>query len=173
MDQPDRSLFAAFDILYGLMQGLGMELEQHIMGSQPNIFELLINCMKHPYAAVRQSGYALVGGMSKNCFPLLRPQVSRIMQCVTVQLDPGPKVEFVSACNNAAWAAGEIALRFGRGESISELVQDVRLNLFCQMRPNSGNGFTPLSRSLSPSCGTRRPRRTCLRTPRCRLAGSV
>ncbi|EIW58924.1 transportin-PC [Trametes versicolor FP-101664 SS1] len=117
MDRLDRSLIATFDILCGLIQGLGMELEQHIMGSQPNLFELLIDCMKHPYAAVRQSGFALVGIMSKNCFPLLRPQVSRIMQCLTVQLNPGLKLEFISVCNNAAWVAGEIALRFGHDEA--------------------------------------------------------
>jgi transportin-1 len=31
------------------------------------------------------------------------------------QLDPAPKVEFVSASNNAAWSAGEIALHYGAG----------------------------------------------------------
>jgi len=31
------------------------------------------------------------------------------------QLDPAPKVEFISASNNAAWSAGEIALHYGAG----------------------------------------------------------
>lgn len=31
------------------------------------------------------------------------------------QLDPMPKVDFVSASNNAAWSAGEIALHWGHG----------------------------------------------------------
>jgi transportin-1 len=31
------------------------------------------------------------------------------------QLDSPPKVEFVSASNNAAWSAGEIALHYGPG----------------------------------------------------------
>jgi hypothetical protein len=33
------------------------------------------------------------------------------------QLDPSPKVEFVSASNNAAWSAGEIALHYGSGSN--------------------------------------------------------
>ncbi len=119
MDKPDCSFLAAFDLLCGLMQGLGMKLEQHIVGSQSKIFELLTICMKHPHAAVRQSGYALVGCMSMNCFPLLQPQVPSIMRLLTAQLDADPEIEFTSAYDNAAWAAGEIALQFGHGESIS------------------------------------------------------
>ncbi|KAI0827995.1 ARM repeat-containing protein [Trametes gibbosa] len=118
MDEPDRSfLVVALDLLSGLTQGLGMALEQHISGSVPNLLELLNVCLKHPHAAVRQSGYALVGDMAMNCFPLLRTHVPAIMQELIAQLDPEPKVEFISACNNAAWAVGEIALRFGRDDA--------------------------------------------------------
>ncbi len=116
MDEPDRSfLVVALDLLSGLTQGLGNALEPHILRGQPNLLSLLTVCLKHPHAAVRQSGYALVGDMAMNCFPLLRPHIPSIMQELIVQLDPEPKVEFVSACNNAAWAVGEVALRYGRG----------------------------------------------------------
>ncbi|RDX49351.1 ARM repeat-containing protein [Lentinus brumalis] len=117
MDEPDRSfLVVALDLLSGLTQGLGMALGPHISRSQPNLLSLLTVCLKHPHAAVRQSGYALVGDMAMNCFPLLRPHIPAIMQELIVQLDPEPKVEFISACNNAAWAVGEIALRYGRDD---------------------------------------------------------
>ena len=117
MDEPDRSfLVVALDLLSGLTQGLGVGLEQFISRSSPNLLSLLTVCLKHPHAAVRQSGYALVGDMAMNCFPLLRQHVPAIMQELISQLDPEPKVEFISACNNAAWAVGEVALRFGRGE---------------------------------------------------------
>nr|VWO95736.1 Phosphoinositide phospholipase C (EC [Ganoderma boninense] len=117
MDEPDRSfLVVALDLLSGLTQGLGLALEPHILRGQPNLLSLLTVCLKHPHAAVRQSGYALVGDMAMNCFPLLRPHIPSIMQELIAQLDPEPKVEFVSACNNAAWAVGEIALRYGRDE---------------------------------------------------------
>ena len=32
------------------------------------------------------------------------------------QITSDPKHEFVSACNNAAWSVGEIALNMGQGE---------------------------------------------------------
>lgn len=117
MDEPDRSfLVVALDLLSGLTQGLGMALEPSISRSQPNLLSLLTVCLKHPQAPVRQSAYALVGDMAMNCFPLLRPHMPAIMQELIAQLDPEPKFEFVSACNNAAWSVGEVALRYGRGK---------------------------------------------------------
>ncbi|PCH36569.1 ARM repeat-containing protein [Wolfiporia cocos MD-104 SS10] len=117
LDEPDRSfLVVALDLLSGLTQGLGMALEPSIARMQPNVLQMLTFCLKHPQAPVRQSAYALVGDMAMNCFPLLRPYMPAIMQELTLQLDPEPKVEFVSACNNAAWSVGEVALRYGRDE---------------------------------------------------------
>lgn len=118
MEEPDRSfLVVALDLLSGLTQGLGMALEPSIGRSQPNLLQLLTICLKHPQAPVRQSAYALVGDLAMNAFPLLRSQMPSIMQELILQLDPEPKVEFVSACNNAAWSVGEVALRYGRGTS--------------------------------------------------------
>ena len=86
-----------------------------VASAQQDAAHLFVRAVEHPHAAVRQSGYALVGDMAMNCFPLLRQYIPSIMQELISQLDPEPKVEFVSACNNAAWAVGEIALRYGRG----------------------------------------------------------
>lgn len=117
MDEPDRAfLVVALDLLSGLTQGLGMSLEPHITRSQPNLLELVAVCLKHPQAPVRQSAYALVGDLAMNSFILLRPHMPSIMQELIAQLDPEPKFEFISACNNAAWSVGEVALRYGRGE---------------------------------------------------------
>ncbi|KAL5531979.1 hypothetical protein ACEPAF_5542 [Sanghuangporus sanghuang] len=114
LDEPDRSfLVVALDLLSGLTQGLGMALEPYINASNPNLLDLLTVCLKHPQAPVRQSAYALVGDLAMHCFPLLRPKMPQIMQELVLQLDPEPKVEFVSACNNAAWSVGEVALRYG------------------------------------------------------------
>lgn len=116
LDEPDKSfLVVALDLLSGLLQGLGMGLEQLIVTTEPNLLTLLTVCLKHPQAPVRQSGYALVGDLAMSCFPLLRPHMPSIMAELISQLDPEPKVEFVSACNNAAWSVGEVALRYGRG----------------------------------------------------------
>ncbi|KZT69634.1 ARM repeat-containing protein [Daedalea quercina L-15889] len=117
IDEPDKSfLVVALDLLSGLTQGLGMALQQLIGTSQPNLVSLLTVCLKHPQASVRQSAYALVGDMAMHCFPMLKPHTPAIMQELIEQLDPEPKVEFVSACNNAAWSVGEIALRYGRDD---------------------------------------------------------
>ncbi|TFK50859.1 ARM repeat-containing protein [Heliocybe sulcata] len=117
MDEPDRSfLVVALDLLSGLTQGLGMALEPLLTQTQPNLFSLLTVCLKHPQAPVRQSGYALVGDMAMSCFPLLRTHMPGIMNELILQLDPEPKVEFISACNNAAWSVGEVALRYGRDD---------------------------------------------------------
>lgn len=74
---------------------------------------------KHPEAPVRQSGYALVGDMAVSCFPLIRPYLPHVMNELVLQLDPEPRLEYVSACNNAAWSVGEVALKYGRGRSIA------------------------------------------------------
>lgn len=120
VDEPDKAfLVVALDLLSGLTQGLGMQLEPLINESQPNLLTMLTVCLKHPQAPVRQSGYALVGDLAMGCFTILRPHMPGVMAELIVQLDPEPKVEFVSACNNAAWSVGEVALRYGRGMSLS------------------------------------------------------
>ncbi|TFY79591.1 hypothetical protein EWM64_g4421 [Hericium alpestre] len=117
LDEPDKTfLVVALDLLSGLTQGLGMELKPFIEAGQPNFFQLLVICLKHPQAPVRQSAYALIGDLAMACFPLLRPHMADIMQELIMQLDPEPKVEFISACNNAAWSVGEVALRYGRDD---------------------------------------------------------
>ncbi|KAF8141179.1 armadillo-type protein [Boletus edulis] len=117
LDEPDKSfLVVSLDLLSGLAQGLGVTLEPIISHTQPNLLTLLTVCLKHPQAPVRQSAYALVGDLAMGCFTLLGPHLPSIMAELIQQLDPEPKVEFVSACNNAAWSVGEVALRYGRDD---------------------------------------------------------
>ena len=120
MVKPYRLKFivAALGLLSGLTRGLQgvLQLEPHVSRSQPNLLSLLTECLRHPHAEVRQSGYALVGYMAMNRFPLLRQYIPRVMNELIMQLDPEPKVEFIGTCINASWAVGEIALRCGRGE---------------------------------------------------------
>ncbi|EGO00771.1 hypothetical protein SERLA73DRAFT_105148 [Serpula lacrymans var. lacrymans S7.3] len=117
LDEPDKSfLVVALDLLSGLTQGLSMTLEPLISQTQPNLLNLLTVCLKHPQAPVRQSAYALVGDLAMGCFTLLRPHLPGIMSELIIQLDPEPKLEFISACNNAAWSVGEVALRYGRDD---------------------------------------------------------
>ena len=145
LDEPDKAfLVVALDLLSGLIQGLTMSLEPLITSCQPNLLGLLTICLKHPQAPVRQSAYALVGDLAMGCFPLLRPAMPGIMQELIVQLDPEPKFEFVSASNNAAWSVGEVALRYGRGQSQFQWHSLLLLmsSYLVQMIPSSNNGFS-------------------------------
>ncbi|TEB38110.1 ARM repeat-containing protein [Coprinellus micaceus] len=117
LEEPDKSfLVVALDLLSGLTQGLGPNMDSFINSSSPHLLQLLTVCLKHPQAPVRQSAYALVGDMAVNCFSALRPAMPGIMNELVLQLDPEPKFEFVSASNNAAWSVGEVALRYGRDD---------------------------------------------------------
>jgi transportin-1 len=134
LDEPDKSfLVVSLDLLSGLAQGLGVALESVISHAQPSLLTLLTVCLKHPQAPVRQSAYALVGDLAMGCFPLLRPHLTAIMAELIQQLDPEPKVEFVSACNNAAWSVGEVALRYGRGKVLRvSSVYVLSISHFCR-----------------------------------------
>jgi transportin-1 len=117
IDEPDKSfLVVALDLLSGLTQGLGMGMEPMVTHAEPSLLVLLTASLKHASAPVRQSAYALVGDLAMGCFPLLRPAMPGIMTELIGQLEPEPKVEFISASNNAAWSVGEVALRYGRDD---------------------------------------------------------
>lgn len=62
---------------------------------------------------MRQSSYALLGDTAISCFAILRPVVGDFMPGLISHIEVEPRVENVSVCNNAAWAAGEIALQAG------------------------------------------------------------
>ncbi|KAL0571095.1 hypothetical protein V5O48_010862 [Marasmius crinis-equi] len=123
LDEPDKSfLVVALDLLSGLTQGLGMQLAPFITQSNPNLLALLTVCLKHPQASVRQSAYALVGDMAMGCFTILRPHMPGIMAELTLQLDPEPKVDFISASNNAAWSVDDPEFQQWVNPLISRLI---------------------------------------------------
>ncbi|KDN42248.1 hypothetical protein RSAG8_06915, partial [Rhizoctonia solani AG-8 WAC10335] len=121
--EPDKVfLIVALDLLSGLTQGLGSQIIPLVQSSQPPLLQLLAVCLKHPDPPVRQSGYALVGDMAISCFAVLRPVIPQIMPELIEQIMPEPKMEFVSACNNAAWTIGEVALHYGTDPEFAQWV---------------------------------------------------
>ena len=75
-----------------------------------------------------------------------------------MQLDPDPKVELVSACNNAAWSVSEVALRYGTGmspHSYSTALEHFRPKHPYQMIRNTPSGSGHSSPDLSQSSYTR------------------
>jgi transportin-1 len=122
-DMPNATfIIVSLDLLSGLTQGLGENVRPLIEQSQPSLLPLLGACITNSEPPVRQSAYALLGDLAISAFPVLRPTLPSLMPELIAQIEVDPKVENVSVCNNAAWAAGEIALQF-QGMDTSELQQ--------------------------------------------------
>ena len=58
---------------------------------------------------VRQSSFALLGDLTKACFQHVKPAIGEIIPILGQNLNP----EFISVCNNATWAIGEISVMLG------------------------------------------------------------
>lgn len=107
-DPPDKDfMIVALDLLSGLAEGL----EHHIEGlvASSNILKLLFQCMQDPMPEVRQSSFALLGDLTKACFQHVKPCIVDFMPILGSNLNP----EFISVCNNATWAIGEISIKMG------------------------------------------------------------
>lgn len=113
-DEPDKTfLIVSLDLLSGLTQGLNTSITQLYSASDPPVLTLLSLCLQHPDAPVRQSSYALLGDTAISCFPILKPLLPQFMPVLISHIEVEPRLAEVSVCNNAAWAAGEIALQAG------------------------------------------------------------
>ncbi|KAK7022069.1 hypothetical protein VNI00_017051 [Paramarasmius palmivorus] len=109
-DESDLSLTAAsLDLISGLTQGLGTDLEPFV--NKTNFVDLLILYLKHPSTIARQSAYGLLGDMTVQCFSILRPVLSGVLSELVQQL--GLESQAINIRNNAAWTVGEVALRCG------------------------------------------------------------
>ncbi|XP_056871915.1 transportin-2-like [Takifugu flavidus] len=107
-EAPDKDfMIVALDLLSGLAEGLGGHVEQLVARS--NIMTLLFQCMQDTMPEVRQSSFALLGDLTKACFPHVKPCISEFMPILGLNLNP----EFISVCNNATWAIGEISMQMG------------------------------------------------------------
>jgi hypothetical protein len=105
---PDRDfIICSLDLIGGLVEGLRTHMNGLIKDSR--LLELLFLCMKHESGDVRQSAFALVGELSKSSIELLGPCLGQYVPVLIQNFHP----EHQSACNNAVWAIGEIAMRVG------------------------------------------------------------
>lgn len=59
---------------------------------------------------VRQSSFALLGDLTKACFQHVMPYMQDFFPILGQNLNP----DFISVCNNATWAIGEIAMKLGK-----------------------------------------------------------
>uniref|UniRef100_A0A8C1TXP4 Transportin-1 n=1 Tax=Cyprinus carpio TaxID=7962 RepID=A0A8C1TXP4_CYPCA len=107
-EAPDKDfMIVALDLLSGLAEGLGAHVEQLVTRS--NIMTLIFQCMQDTMPEVRQSSFALLGDLTKACFLHVKPCIAEFLPVLGLNLNP----EFISVCNNATWAIGEIAIQMG------------------------------------------------------------
>ncbi|KAH1022998.1 hypothetical protein HUJ04_012291 [Dendroctonus ponderosae] len=100
-------MIVSLDLLSGLAEGLNGHIEKLVENS--NIMNLLHMSMQDAMPEVRQSSFALIGDLTKACFQHVRPHISSFMPILGQNLNP----EFISVCNNATWAIGEICIKLG------------------------------------------------------------
>jgi transportin-1 len=128
-EAPDKDfMIVALDLLSGLAEGLDMHIESLVLNS--NIMQLLYQCMQDSMPEVnrlkllltkyykflnknslqvRQSSFALLGDLTKACFQHVHPFISDFLPILGNNLNP----EYISVCNNATWAIGEISIKLG------------------------------------------------------------
>jgi len=107
-EYPDKEfMICALDLISGLADGLTTSIESLVGGS--NLPSLLFECMKDHRPDVRQSSFALAGDLAKACIVHLKPLLHEYIPVLAKNLYP----EYVSVCNNASWALGEISIRVG------------------------------------------------------------
>jgi len=108
--EPDKErMIVALDLLSGLAEGLDVHIESLVVNS--NIMQLLYQCMQDSMPEVRQSSFALLGDLTKACFQHVMPYMQDFFPILGQNLNP----DFISVCNNATWAIGEIAMKLGEG----------------------------------------------------------
>ncbi|XP_015118772.2 transportin-1 [Diachasma alloeum] len=111
-EAPDKDfMIVALDLLSGLAEGLDGHIERLVMNS--NVMQLLYQCMQDPTPEVRQSSFALLGDLTKACFQHVLPCIPDFMPILGQNLNPS----FISVCNNASWAIGEISIKLGQDTS--------------------------------------------------------
>jgi hypothetical protein len=113
LEVPDKDfMIIALDLLSGIVQALNTDAEPLVANTNPPVFQFLSICVQDEVAEVRQSAYALLGDLAISCFEHIRTYVPQFMPHLLTQIEARP--EHLSVCNNATWAAGEIAIKWGK-----------------------------------------------------------
>ncbi|KAJ3210700.1 hypothetical protein HDU67_005075 [Dinochytrium kinnereticum] len=129
IEEPDLDfVIVSLDLLSGIAQGLKREVSPLVSSTQPPLMEIVFVCMQNPSHEVRQSAYALLGDLSSASFENVAPYLQKTIPLIIDQIARKEISDELSVCNNATWAAGEIALQLGEsvapfvGEMIKRLV---------------------------------------------------
>jgi len=112
-------IVCSLDLLSAICEGLQGGVEALV--AQGLVLQLLLECMQDPQCDVRQSAFALIGDLSKNCIQHLFPFLPQFLPILCNNLKIEPQLNnrgrrqnpMVSVCNNACWAIGELTTKIG------------------------------------------------------------
>ena len=105
-------LSCALDLLSSFADGMGPSAEPLFASNADFIREALLVCCCNPSQTVRQSAFALVGDLAKCCYQHIAPRADHLVTSAIQNLQPqNIQQHTMSACNNACWSLGEIAVR--------------------------------------------------------------
>ena len=103
-------VICALDLLSGVCEALGPSIEALV--AQTPLREIVLAVCVDQTPGVRRSAYALLGDLSRSCPSQVSPSLQHFMELVVAQLQPQNLISVnMSVCNNASWAAGELAIR--------------------------------------------------------------
>ena len=103
-------MICTLDLISGLCEGMGPSLEPLIAQSQLRDI-ILASCIDES-PGVRRSAFALLGDLARSSITHLSPGFQQFMELIVAQLQPQNVISMnMSVCNNASWAAGELAIR--------------------------------------------------------------
>lgn len=109
-DSTDRIfLKVSFDLLSGVVEGLGASSESLVARYKEHLMPLLMMGIVDAAPDVRRSALALVGDISLACFYHLQPYLPQMLSNLVENIAPNHS----AVCNNACWALGAISLQYG------------------------------------------------------------
>lgn len=135
-ERPNKDfVIVALDMLSGVVGGLRTSVESLVQSNQPPLLQLVCACVQDATHEVRQSAFAFLGDLAASCFPYVEPYLPLLFDAIFANLSS----EHASACNNAVWALGEIALQYGAAQHVTQCCRPLiffRFS-FCCRRPDA------------------------------------
>ncbi|GMS84334.1 hypothetical protein PENTCL1PPCAC_6509 [Pristionchus entomophagus] len=127
VEAPDKDfMIVSLDLISGLISSIPVRHMESLI-DESHLVHLLLRCADDPMPEVRQSTFAVLGDLIKNCFHLVRPVVNDFTPILVRNIEP----ELISVCNNSTWALGEMALQIKEG--MKEYARTITLKLTAVM----------------------------------------
>ena len=107
---PADFLFCGMDLVSAILSSTGRAMETLVTSS--NLVQIVgACCMEGDSPDTRQSAFALVGDLARLLWPVLAPAMPTFVPLHLQHMDG----KYNSVSNNAVWALGEVALKWGEG----------------------------------------------------------